>query len=1077
MELNNHIKKNDKKLLVLVGFSEEQLNSIDNKLLDLPVKNGINDYIFDNDKKASPEIVTQFLNIKKCSWMTYEEFYIFKDLIKSLISENSIKIVINNKFISLYPFNKCISNIDGFYNKLFSNDNLEHKANEIEEKVSDIYTIIKNINNSYYVGINTSLFDEYEQENFFIATKEIKEIESFNENTFDYYLEYNDNPENLIQLIQYLDNHKQKNIILTLPSEIENHFKILANVYTDSNFIFYNPKVNKKIIPRETDYLKILKNHWNYDHFKDLDIYTDTHSKDTVKISQAQIIDEIVEQMQISNEKKTPKDIFITSSTGTGKSIMFQIPSLYMNNKNDKQKKVTIVISPLIGLMNDQVQGLNSKNINNAKTINSGLSPNEKSAIARDVKDGKIDILYVSIETLISRNDIQSLIGDREIGLFVVDEAHTVTTWGRTFRVDYWFMGSYLNKLRKNYNFPIVTFTATAIIGGPEDMYTDIKKSLNLISPIRYLGKIKKENIFLNVKQIDEEYKKNNGNDAKQIKDKLLIAKIDKNIKQNKKLLVYFPTVVSINQFKTTLEAFQPQLYEKTAIYHGQLSNDNKNSNFNNFKSGEKPIILATKAFGMGIDIPDIEDVYHYAISGNVLDYIQEIGRAARKEKLVGMASLDYISNKDFNDFKKLRALSSIKKGQLLSMIEKIKTIYKNSGNKRYLTININSFDYIFNNSIDDTDDIENKVKLALLTIENDFKAKMNYPPFVTRPGSINSRDYILVNEFDEKVFNNKDSIKYFNKLYHLENSHYKWIYEFRSEEYWKDHFQNISFPQFKFKLGQSGDEIKRNPIIEKLKFALNYIVTFNGNIDENNITQLLISKIRRIEDTLREFASKQIYFSENEFAKSLINSNIVDKKESNRIASVILNTLVQINSLLGLRDIEVATNEKYKISNNYEDLLEKLEVTLAQLINDTPKVNNNNSVAYFVFKQSNSEKIEYINLLLGFLESFDLLNFEMNGGSTPAINLRINSISQLEKALNNPNKYQNKLLNSQYKNFVRSIEMFKYLFKLPKEGNNNKERIINYTETFWTVIEDYFFGNVPIKVESKVESELFGEK
>ncbi|PNZ08610.1 hypothetical protein CD118_11520, partial [Staphylococcus coagulans] len=211
-------------------------------------------------------------------------------------------------------------------------------------------------------------------------------------------------------------------------------------------------------------------------------------------------------------------------------------------------------------------------------------------------------------------------------------------------------------------------------------------------------------------------------------------------------------------------------------------------------------------------------------------------------------------------------------------------------------------------------------------------------------------------------------------------------IYEFQSEEYWKDHFQNISFPQFKFKLGQTGDEIKRNSMIQKLKFALNYNVTFNGDIDDENITQIMISKIRKIEDTLRIFASKQIYFSENEFAQSLINNGVVDRKESKRIASVILNTLIQINSLLGLRDIEVATNEKYKISNNYEDLLEKLEVTLAQLINDTPKVVNNNSVAYFIFKQSNSEKIEYINLLLGFLESFDLLNFEMNGGSTPPI-------------------------------------------------------------------------------------------
>ncbi|MDK3679818.1 hypothetical protein O0A30_11700, partial [Staphylococcus pseudintermedius] len=175
MDLNTYINENDKNLLVLVGFSEEELNNIDNKLLDSPVKNGIDDYILDTGKKATPEIVTQFLTLNKCSWITYEEFYIFKDLIKSLISENSIKIVINNKFINLYPFNNCISNIEAFYNNLFSNDNLEHKADEIEEKVSEIYTIIKNINNSYYVGINTSLFDEYEQENILENTKEISE--------------------------------------------------------------------------------------------------------------------------------------------------------------------------------------------------------------------------------------------------------------------------------------------------------------------------------------------------------------------------------------------------------------------------------------------------------------------------------------------------------------------------------------------------------------------------------------------------------------------------------------------------------------------------------------------------------------------------------------------------------------------------------------------------------------------------------------------------------------------------------------------------------------------------------------
>lgn len=1080
MQLNNFIKSSNKKLLVLVGFSENELNKLQDKLIDLPIKNGVNDYIFDTNKKTPPEIVAQFLKIENCSWVTYEEFYIFKDLIKSILPEDETKIIINNRFYGLYPFNNSFENIEDFHNKLFSSENLEYKANEIDEKVSDIYTIIKNINSEFYIGINTYLFDDYEIENFYQEIESIDEVESLNNSSYDYSFEYNDEPEKLIKLIQYLDVHTNINIVLTLPSEIKSQFKIIANIYSENNFVLYNPKVNKKIIPREAGYLELLNSNWGHENFRDLEIYTDTHSRETIKISQAQIIDEIVDQMQTSEEKKTPKDIFITSSTGAGKSIMFQIPSLYMNEKNEKNekaKKVTIVISPLIGLMNDQVQGLNSKNIKNAKTINSGLSPNEKSAIARDVKDGKVDIIYVSIETLISRSDIQSLIGDREIGLFVVDEAHTVTTWGRTFRVDYWFMGSYLNKLRKNYNFPIVTFTATAVIGGPEDMYTEIKKSLNLVSPIRYLGKIKKDNIYLNIRQIDEQYKKDNGNDSKQIKDKLLIANIAKNIKNNNKMLVYFPTVTSINQFKTTLEAFQPHLNEKTAIYHGQLTNDNKNINFNDFKNGDKPIILATKAFGMGIDIPDIKNVYHYAISGNVLDYVQEIGRVARQEETEGMASLDYIPNKDFNDFKKLRALSSIKKGQLLNMIEKIKSIYKSSGNNRYLTINVNSFDYIFNDNMDDTDDIENKVKLALLTIENDFKSKMNYPPFVTRPGTINSKDYILINEYDAKVFNSSINRKYFTKLYDLMNSHYKWIYEFKSEDYWKDHFQNISFPQFKYKLGQTGDEIKRNSMLQQLKFALNYNVTFHGDLNENNISQKLSTIIRKTEDSLREFASKQNYFSEKEFADRLIKTQIVNKRESERISSVILNTLIQINSLLGLRDIEVATNEKYKISNNYEDLLEKLEVTLAQLIKDTAKIDNNNSIAYFVFKQSNNENIEYFNLLLGFLESFELLSFEMNGGSTPTINLRINSISQLEKALNNPNRYQNNLLNLQYKSFVRSIEMFKYLFNLPQEGNDNKEQIMNYTDLFWETIEDYFFGKIPTKVENKVESEIYGEK
>ena len=128
----------------------------------------------------------------------------------------------------------------------------------------------------------------------------------------------------------------------------------------------------------------------------------------------------------------------------------------------------------------------------------------------------------------------------------------------------------------------------------------------------------------------------------------------------------------------------------------------------------------------------------------------------------------------------------------------------------------------------------------------------------------------------------------------------------------------------------------------------------------------------------------------------------------------------------------------------------------------------------YFIFKSNNSDKIDHINVLLGFLEAFGLIDFEMKGGITPSINIRMNAISQLEKALSNPAKYRNHLLEAQYKNFIRSIEMFKYLFSLPIVSQDSRERILKYTEQFWSIIEDYFFGVIPSKVESEVNNKLY---
>lgn len=187
---------------------------------------------------------------------------------------------------------------------------------------------------------------------------------------------------------------------------------------------------------------------------------------------------DIVLQANAALEGKDFRDIFVTSPTGAGKSIMFQIPAVYLAEKYKENKPLTIVISPLIGLMNDQVYNLQNKDITFSATINSEISPVEKMNIITKIQNGEISILYVSPETLLSRSDIKMLIGDRKVGLLVIDEAHIVTTWGKSFRSDYWYLGNYIQKLRKKMKFPIATFTATAIYGGVEDMYSETRDSL-----------------------------------------------------------------------------------------------------------------------------------------------------------------------------------------------------------------------------------------------------------------------------------------------------------------------------------------------------------------------------------------------------------------------------------------------------------------------------------------------------------------------------------------------------------------------------------------------------------------------
>ena len=238
------------------------------------------------------------------------------------------------------------------------------------------------------------------------------------------------------------------------------------------------PEEFKRGFEHRDEFTEILKRHWGYDTFRTFKVYDllslDKGEKIIRDVSQEQIISDIVQQVENCMAGDEFQDVFVTAPTGAGKSVIFQIPAIYLA---EKYNLLTIVISPLIGLMNDQVKNLALKNYRQAETINSDISPILKDQILEKITSGACDILYISPETLLSRSDVEQLIGNRTVGLVVIDEAHIVTTWGKQFRPDYWYLGDHIRKLRKiqsnrkGHSFIIATFTATAIYRGVEDMH------------------------------------------------------------------------------------------------------------------------------------------------------------------------------------------------------------------------------------------------------------------------------------------------------------------------------------------------------------------------------------------------------------------------------------------------------------------------------------------------------------------------------------------------------------------------------------------------------------------------------
>lgn len=312
----------------------------------------------------------------------------------------------------------------------------------------------------------------------------------------------------------------------------------------------------------------------------------------------------------------TGKSLLAIFPTGGGKSLTFQLPALM---ESQTVHGLTVVISPLLSLMKDQVDNLAERGITEAVTINGLLDPVSRSLAIDRVQSGDASLLYIAPEMLRSKT-IERILQARHVVRFVIDEAHCFSSWGQDFRVDYLYIGKFIreyqNRKRLQQPIPISCFTATAKQKVIQDICDYFKQTLGHDLQL-FASSASRTNLRYSVIHADTD-------EVKYSRLRSLIAESD------------CPVIVYVSRTKRTrllAEKLTRDGY-KALAFNGQMDADEKIANQEAFMNDRVRIIVATSAFGMGVDKSDVGLVIHYDISDSLENYVQEAGRAGRDPHL-----------------------------------------------------------------------------------------------------------------------------------------------------------------------------------------------------------------------------------------------------------------------------------------------------------------------------------------------------------------------------------------------------------------------------------------------------------
>jgi ATP-dependent DNA helicase RecQ len=309
------------------------------------------------------------------------------------------------------------------------------------------------------------------------------------------------------------------------------------------------------------------------------------------------------------------RDVLLVMPTGAGKSLCYQLPAIARGG-------TALVISPLIALMDDQATKLAAAGLRVAR-IHSGLSRDQARQACRDYLDGNLQFLFIAPERMRVPN-FPEMLARKKPSLIAIDEAHCISAWGHDFRPDYRTLGDFLPALRPA---PVIALTATATPTVQKDIITQ----LQLSRPELFIHGFRRHNLAIEVVELSKP--RRNEFTAKLLKEK-----------SNRPAIVYAPSRKAAEELASTLGG-------SAAAYHAGLDPATRERVQRHFLTGNLEVVVATIAFGMGIDKADVRTVVHTALPGSVEQYYQEIGRAGRDGLPSRTVLLHSFADRKMHDF------------------------------------------------------------------------------------------------------------------------------------------------------------------------------------------------------------------------------------------------------------------------------------------------------------------------------------------------------------------------------------------------------------------------------------------